>query len=93
MRYVVFSGHPKNNETSQIEVIDDHGSIHICQSNSRYPLNVNNARSVFTNDRMIVCGGRIKRIPQVILWAFMAKLAHGIHNMTASRLTNSKRTS
>ena len=59
MRYVVFSGHPKNNETSQIEVIDDHGSIHICQSNSRYPLNVNNARSVFTNDRMIVCGGRM----------------------------------
>ena len=58
MKYVLVTGRPENNETVQMEVIDENGSTKICNNpKSKYPLQVVYATGVFTEGRMIVCGG------------------------------------
>ena len=59
MKYVVFTGHLPSDETAQIEVIDESGgATKICRNeDSRYPLHVYGATGVYTEGKMIVCGG------------------------------------
>jgi len=45
-------------ETAQMEVMDENGSTKICKNpKSKYPLQVYSATGVYTEGRMIVCGG------------------------------------
>jgi len=57
MKYAILTGHPRNDETAQMEVIDESGSTKICNSKSKYPLKVGDATGVFTDNYIIVCGG------------------------------------
>ena len=58
MIYVLVTGYPKNDETAQMEVMDESGSTKICKNpKSKYPLQVIDATGVYTEGRMIVCGG------------------------------------
>jgi len=65
MKYVLVTGSPKNDETAQMEVMDESGSTKICKNpKSKYPLQVRAATGVYTEGRMIVCGGRSPRTPK-----------------------------
>jgi len=58
MKYVLVTGYPTNDETAQMEVMDESGSTKICKNQkSKYPLQVSLATGVYTEGRMIVCGG------------------------------------
>jgi len=69
MKYVLVTGFPSNaitaqmevmdyDETAQMEVMDENGSTKICKNpKSKYPLQVYSATGVYTEGRMIVCGG------------------------------------
>ena len=58
MKYVLVTGFSRNDETAQMEVMDESGSTKICKNpKSKYPLQVVYATGVFTEGRMIVCGG------------------------------------
>jgi len=57
MKYVLLTGNPRNDETAQMEVMDERGSTKICNSKSIYPLKVEDATAVFTDNYIIVCGG------------------------------------
>jgi len=65
MKYVLVTGWPQNDETAQMEVMDESGSTKICKNpKSKYPLQVREATGVYTEGRMIVCGGRSPRTPK-----------------------------
>merc|ERR1719461_1143642 len=58
MKFVLVTGYTRNNETAQMEVMDEGGSTKICKNpKSKYPLQVEDATGVYTEGRMIVCGG------------------------------------
>jgi len=61
MKYVLVTESPENYETdeiAQMEVMDESGSTKICKyPKSKYPLQVDAATGVYTEGRMIVCGG------------------------------------
>ena len=58
MKYVLVTGYPENDEAAQMEVMDESGSTKICKNpKSKYPLQVSSATGVYTEGRMIVCGG------------------------------------
>jgi len=60
MKFVFVTGYPKNDKTAQMEVMDESGSSKICKnSKSKYPLLVDGATGVYTEERMIVCGGYV----------------------------------
>jgi len=64
MKYVLVTGIDSNdwNTIAEMEVMDESGSTKICKNpNSRYPLQVSDATGVYTEGRMIVCGGWIPR--------------------------------
>ena len=57
MKYVLVTGWPRD-KTAQMEVMDESGSTKICKNpKSKYPLQVDDATGVYTEGRMIVCGG------------------------------------
>jgi len=60
MKYVLVTGYPEN-EAAQMEMMDNNGSTKICHAKSKYPLNVYGATGVFTDGKMIVCGGGYPR--------------------------------
>jgi len=64
MKYAILTGYPNNDETAQMEVIDESGLTKICNSKSKYPLKVADATGVFTNNYIIVCGGKSRWTPQ-----------------------------
>ena len=55
MKYVLVTGFPNNDDTTQMEVMDKDGSTTICKA--KYPLKVSGATGVVTNGKMVVCGG------------------------------------
>ena len=58
MKHVLVTGMPTNDETAQMEVMDESGSTKICKNEkSKSPLQVSQATGVYTEGRMIVCGG------------------------------------
>merc|ERR1712038_1155088 len=58
MKYVLVTGSPTNDETAHMEVMDESGSTKLCKNpKSKYPLQVSYATGVYTEGRMIVCGG------------------------------------
>jgi len=60
VKFVFVTGYPRNDKTAQMEVMDESGSSKICKnSKSKYPLLVDGATGVYTEERMIVCGGYV----------------------------------
>lgn len=60
MKFVLVTGYPRNDKTAQMEVMDESGSSKICKnSKTKYPLKVESATGVYTEERMIVCGGYV----------------------------------
>ena len=59
MKYVLVTG--DNIVQAQMEVMDNNGSTKI---SSRYPINVDYATGVFTDGKMVVCGGISLRHPR-----------------------------
>jgi len=62
MKYVLVTEYTEeytdNDETSQMEVMDESGSTKLCKNEkSKYPLQVSSATGVYTKGRMILCGG------------------------------------
>ena len=59
MNYVLVTGGSDWNyaESQQMEVFDENGQTRICNLKSKYPLRVSGAVGVFTDEKMIVCGG------------------------------------
>ena len=58
MKYVLVTGYPGDDETAQMSVMDESGSTKLCKNpKSKYPLQVYFATGVYTEGRMIVCGG------------------------------------
>jgi len=57
MKYAILTGYPGNDETAQMEVMDESGSTKICNSKSKYPLKVSHATGVLHYNYIIVCGG------------------------------------
>jgi len=69
MKYAILTGYPRNDETAQMEVIDESGLTKICNSKSKYPLKVAEATGVFTNNYIIVCGGAYPETPACYTYA------------------------
>ena len=58
VNYLQFTGFPRVEYTTKMEVIDSFGQTRLCQGiNSMYPNKVSFATATYTNGRILSCGG------------------------------------
>ena len=61
MKYVLVTGNSFKHETPTLmEVMDESGSTEVCDLKHQYPFDAVYASGVFTDGKMIVCGGFIE---------------------------------
>ena len=67
MKYILVTGHPRTDETAQMEIISEDGTTVICQNSQSQIKRITNfgeknvmmASAAVTDGTMVVCGGYV----------------------------------